>query len=165
MGVKFGRYHVYLFKLMKPEAVLLRLILWKNFHQKYFDLKPPTFGLNFVEKNKAVDSNFMLLCGFEKFENFFVRIDILERLFVKIINSNLENSKEVKLTAEMLNLLGCSKENFVKLIKRMNYKIYKKNDDFFFKYLPSKSNNKKYIKKNNNKDNPFNILKQINFEQ
>jgi len=164
MGVKFGRYHVYLFKLMKPEAVLLRLILWKNFHQKYFDLKPPTFGLNFVEKNKAVDSNFMLLCGFEKFENFFVRIDILERLFVKIINSNLENSKEVKLTAEMLNLLGCSKENFVKLIKRMNYKIYKKNDDFFFKYLPNKGKDKKYIKKNNNKDNPFNVLKQINFE-
>ena len=164
MGVKFGRYHVYLFKLMKPEAVLLRLILWKNFHQKYFDLKPPTFGLNFVEKNKAVDSNFMLLCGFEKFENFFVRIDILERLFVKIINSNLENSKEVKLTAEMLNLLGCSKENFIKLIKRMNYKIYKKNDDFFFKYLPNKGKDKKYIKKNNNKDNPFNVLKQINFE-
>ncbi len=64
----------------------------------------------------------------------------------------------------MLNLLGCSKENFVKLIKRMNYKIYKKNDDFFFKYLPNKSKDKKYIKKNNNKDNPFNVLKQINFE-
>ena len=27
----------------------------------------------------------MLLCGFEKFDNFFVRIDILERLFIKII--------------------------------------------------------------------------------
>jgi len=164
MGVKFGRYHVYLYKLMKPEAVLLRLILWKNFHQKYFELKPPTFGLNFLENNKAIDSNFMLLCGFEKFDNFFVRIDILERLFVKIINSNLENDKEVKLTAEMLNLLGCSKDNFVKLIKRMNYKIYKKNDDFFFRYLPYKDKSKKYIKKNDNKDNPFNVLRQINFE-
>ena len=30
----------------------------------------------------------MLLCGFENFDNFFVRIDILERLFVQIINSN-----------------------------------------------------------------------------
>ena len=30
----------------------------------------------------------MLLCGFEKFENYFVRIDILERLFMQIINSN-----------------------------------------------------------------------------
>ena len=32
----------------------------------------------------------MLLCGFENFDNYFVRIDILERLFVQIINSNPE---------------------------------------------------------------------------
>ena len=38
IGVKFGRYHIYLHKLLKPEAVSLRLILWKNFHQKYFNL-------------------------------------------------------------------------------------------------------------------------------
>ena len=38
----------------------------------------------------------------------------------------------------MLNLLGCSKDNFLKLIKKMNYKTYKKNDEFFFKYLPFK---------------------------
>ena len=36
IGVKFGRYHIYLYKLLKPEAVSLRLILWKNFHQKIF---------------------------------------------------------------------------------------------------------------------------------
>ena len=35
----------------------------------------------------------MLLCGFEKFENFYVRIDILERLFVQIINSNSEKKR------------------------------------------------------------------------
>ncbi|SVA70795.1 uncharacterized protein METZ01_LOCUS123649, partial [marine metagenome] len=81
IGVKFGRYHIYLHKLLKPEAVSLRLILWKNFHQKYFDFKPPTFGLNFLESKKLLNKNFMLICGFEKFDNFFVRIDILERLF------------------------------------------------------------------------------------
>ena len=32
----------------------------------------------------------MLLCGFEKFDNLFVRIDILERLFMQIINSRLK---------------------------------------------------------------------------
>ncbi len=164
MGVKFGRYHVYLHKLMKPEAVSLRLTLWKNFHQKYFELKPPTFGLNFLESKKNVNPNFMLLCGFEKFENFYVRIDILERLFVKIINSNIEDKKEVKLTAEMLNLLGCSKENFLKLIQRMNYKTYRKNNEYFFKYTPEKNKIKRYDKKIISKNNPFNILKQMNFK-
>ena len=61
-----------------------------------------------------------------KFDNFFVRIDILERLFIQIINSNAEGKNEIMLVPEMLNLLGCSEDNFVKLIKTMNYKSYQK---------------------------------------
>ena len=49
LGVKFGRYHVFLYRLIKPEAVSLRTMLWKNFNQKSFHLKPPTFGLNFID--------------------------------------------------------------------------------------------------------------------
>ena len=116
MGVKFGRYHVFLFKLLKPEAVSLRILLWKNYHQKYFNLKIPTFGLNFIEDKNVKNKNFMLLCGFENFDKYYVRIDILERLFIQIINANPENKKETKLVPEMLNLLGCSKDNFLKLM-------------------------------------------------
>ena len=97
LGVKFGRYHVFLYKLIKPEPVKIRTLLWKNHHQKYFKLNPPTFGLNFIEDNENKNKNFMLLCGFEKFDNFFIRIDILERLFMQIINSGSEESKEIKL--------------------------------------------------------------------
>ena len=126
LGVKFGRYHIFLYKLLKPEAVSLRILLWKNFHQKFLNLTPPTFGLNFVEDKNAKNKNFMLLCGFENFENYFVRIDILERLFVQIINSNPDKNKEIRLVPEMLNLLGCNKQNFQKLIEKMNYKTFEK---------------------------------------
>ncbi len=119
LGVKFGRYHIFLFKLFKPSAVRLRILLWKNFHQKFYELNPPQFGLNFVDSKNKINKNFMLLCGFEKFGNFFVRIDILERLFIIIINMNTENKNEIKLMPEMLNLLGCTKENFIKLINLM----------------------------------------------
>ena len=159
LGVKFGRYHIFLYKLIKPEAVSLRTLLWKNYHQKYFNLKPPTFGLNFIDDKNYKNKNFMLLCGFENFDNFFVRIDILERLFVQIINSNDE--KEIKLIPEMLNLLGCSKENFKKLIKNMNYKVLEKDNDTFFKYLPVKKR-KKIFNKKSSKENPFDILKTLN---
>ena len=97
LGVKFGRYHVFLYQLIKPEAVSLRTLLWKNFHQKYYKLKPPTFGLNFLDDQESRNRNFMLLCGFEKFDNLFVRIDILERLFMQIINSNSKENKEIKM--------------------------------------------------------------------
>ena len=162
LGVKFGRYHVFLFRLLKPEAVSLRVLLWKNFHQKFFDLKPPTFGLNFLDDKNIKNKNFMLLCGFENFENYFVRIDILERLFVQIINTNPDKDKEIKLIPEMLNLLGCNKENFKKLIEKMNYKIYEKDNDIYFKYSPKKKINK-FFKKTEHSNSPFKILKNLNF--
>ena len=101
---------MFLHQLIKPEAVSLRTLLWKNFHQKFYNLKPPTFGLNFVDNKDLKNQNFMLLCGFEKFDAFFVRIDILERLFMLIINSNSKEKSDIKVVPEMLNLLGCSKE-------------------------------------------------------
>ena len=164
LGVKFGRYHIFLFKLFKPNAVSLRIALWKNFHQKYFNLKPPTFGLNFLKEKKEYSKDFMLLCGFEKFDNYFVRIDILERLFVKIMDFINEKNKEVKLVPEMLNLLGCNKEDFLKLIKKMNYLSFTKNDETYFRYSPLKSYKKQISTKVLKKENPFNILKNINFK-
>ncbi len=161
LGVKFGRYHVFLYQLIKPEAVSLRTLLWKNFHQKFHNLKPPTFGLNFLDDKEKKNKNFMLLCGFEKFDNFFVRIDILERLFVLIINSSSKENSEVKLIPEMLNLLGCSKDNFKKLLQKMNYKIFDKENEIFFKYSPAKKF-KKIASNKISKENPFKILKNLN---
>ncbi len=164
LGVKFGRYHIFLFKLFKPSSVSLRILLWKNYNEKNYDFLPPTFGLNFLEEKKNLNKSLMLLCGFEKFENLYVRIDILERLFLMIFNTKTDDKiKDIKLIPEMLNLLGCNKENFVKLIKKMNYKTYEKNNNLHFKYIPIK----KIIKKNNNKninDNPFKVLSQLNLK-
>ena len=161
LGVKFGRYHVFLYQLIKPEAVSLRTLLWKNFYQKFHNLKPPTFGLNFLDDKEIKNKNFMLLCGFERFDNFFVRIDILERLFVLIINSSSKENSEIKLVPEMLNLLGCSKDNFKKLLQKMNYKIFEKENETFFKYNPNKKFKKITTKKISN-ENPFKILKNLN---
>ena len=166
-GVKFGRYHIFLYKLFKPSSVSLRILLWKNFYQKYYDLSPPVFGLNFFEGERNTNKEFMLLCGFEKFDKIFIRIDILERLFIMIFNSNkknIENPKEIKLVPEMLNLLGCNKENFVKLLKLMSYKTYEKDKDIFFKYIPAKKTTKKNKNNINFSDSPFRKLVQFNIK-
>ena len=105
----------------------------------------------------------MLLCGFENFDQYFVRIDILERLFVQIINANPDKKKEIKLIPEMLNLLGCSKDNFKKLIQKMNYKAYDKDNEIYFQYNPRNEKVKKMFKKIDGSDSPFKVLKKINF--
>jgi len=164
IGVKFGRYHIFLFRLFKPSSVSLRILLWKSFNEKNLNLFPPTFGLNFLEEKEKMNKEFMLICGFEKFDKFFVRIDILERLFILILNSNKEKNNEIKMTPEMLNLLGSNKENFIKLLQNMAYKIYKKDEDIYFKYISNKKNFKMKTKQIDKRDNPFGILSQLNLK-
>tara|TARA_B100001121_G_scaffold305716_1_gene323792 strand:+ start:681 stop:3158 length:2478 start_codon:yes stop_codon:yes gene_type:complete len=167
VGVKFGRYHIFLYKLFKPSAVFLRILLWKNFYQKYYELNPPLYGLNFFENKKNINKDFLLLCGFENFGKIFVRIDILERLFLMIFNStknDTDKAKEIKLVPEMMNLLGCNKENFIKLLNKMSYKTYEKNADIFFKYIPNKINFKKDKTKLSYSDSPFSKLEELNIK-
>ena len=167
VGVKFGRYHIFLHKLFKPSSVSLRILLWKNFYQKFYDLHPPVFGLNFYESNLKINKDFMLLCGFENFEKMFVRIDMLERLFIMIFNSNKQDeskNREIKLVPDMLNLLGCNKLNFIKVLKNMNYKIYEKDNEVYFRYTPAKENFNKNKTKINFKDSPFTKLSELNLK-
>ncbi len=164
LGVKFGRYHVFLFKLFKPSAVSLRILLWKSYNNKYLDALPPTFGLNFLNNIKSANKDFMLLCGFEKFDDVYVRIDILERLFLLIFNSKKDTKEEIKVIPEMLNLLGCSKENFKKLLKKMDYKIFEKDKEFYIKYLPIKKKISKNKDKKDHSNNPFSVLNQLNLK-
>ena len=53
----------------------------------------PRSGLNFLgDDEKKFNTKFLLLCGVEKFRNFYVRVDILERLFLKIIENTKKKS-------------------------------------------------------------------------
>ena len=158
MGIKIGRYHIYLPKMLKPKAVEFRIALWKIFYNQSNENKIPKSGLNFLS-SAVLDKNFLLLCGFEKFREFFVRIDILEKLFLKIIETTKGN--KFTINAEMMNLLGCSKENFYKLMTYMNYKKDKTADSYIF--LGEKKRKEKIIRFDK-KENPFNKLLSLNIK-
>ena len=158
MGIKIGRYHIYLPKMLKPKAVEFRINLWKIFHNFSNYNEIPKSGLNFLS-NVKVEKDFLLLCGFEKFRDFFVRIDILEKLFLKIIENTKD--KRFKVNSEMMNLLGCSKENFYKLMTYMNYKKDKVIDTYIFRGERKK---KKKIIQFDKKENPFNKLLSLNIK-
>ena len=158
MGIKIGRYHIYLPKMLKPKAVDFRISLWKIFNNLSNKNKVPKSGLNFLI-GENFEKNFLLLCGFEKFGNFFVRIDILEKLFLKIIEKT--KGKKFTVNAEMMNLLGCSKENFYKLMAYMNYKKDNEVDTYIFRGERKK---KKKIIQFDKKENPFNKLLSLNIK-
>ena len=157
MGIKIGRYHIYLPRMLKPKAVEFRIGLWKIFNNLSDKNKIPQSGLNFLI-GKGFEKDFLLLCGFEKFKEFFVRIDILEKLFIKIID-NTKNRK-FKINADMMNLLGCSKENFYKLMIYMNYHKFD-TDTYIFKGEKKK---KEKLIRFDKKENPFNKLLSLNIK-
>jgi ATP-dependent RNA helicase SUPV3L1/SUV3 len=148
--------------MLKPKSVALRILLWRFYNNdlsRYNEV--PRSGLNFlIDVEKKFDRKFLLLCGFEKFKNFYIRVDILEKLFLKII----ENTKggKFQISSEMMNLLGCSKENFFEIMYLMNYRKEKdKSDLFSYKGFKKNKNKVNFI---NKKDNPFKKLMSLNLK-
>ncbi len=158
LGIKIGRYHIYLPKMLKPKAVSLRISLWRLFYQLADNQDIPRSGLNYLIDNNY-NKNFLLLCGFEKFKNHYVRIDILEKLFIKILNKT--EKRKFKIDSEMINLIGCNKEGFYSLMLSMNYKKSKEVDTYFYTGETKRKN--KFIKINKN-ENPFKKLLALNLK-
>jgi len=163
-GIKIGRYHIFLPKMLKPNAVNLRVKLWKLFFPEDKKYVIPKSGLNFLTNESIKNNKFLLICGFENFNKFYIRVDILERLFLKIIENNKNGL--FKIDSDMINLIGCTKENFFKLLELMQYKRQKINNskEEFFIYKPKFIKKEKETKnKKINKDNPFDKLSELRF--
>ena len=156
LGIKIGRYHIYQPRMIKPAAITFKAILWNCFYNLSKN-ESPTFGLNFIKNFSNQNKDYLLICGFETFDNIIIRIDILERLFLKIIE--LSKQYKFELNSEILNLLGCTKDDFKELMKKMNYKCIVKEEKMFFKYYLSKNVSSKSKLKNTS--SPFDELKKI----
>jgi ATP-dependent RNA helicase SUPV3L1/SUV3 len=163
-GIKVGRYHIFLPKMLKPSAVSLRVKLWKLYFPQDKSYTIPKSGLNFLNNESKKNNKFLLICGFESIGNFYIRVDILERLFIQIIEKSKNNAFEID--SNMINLIGCSKENFFRLLELMEYKSTKNKGvkDKIFIYKPRfvKKEKQKSIK-NKLKNNAFSKLSEIRF--
>ena len=163
-GIKIGRFHIFLPKMLKPNAVELRVKLWKLYFPNDKEYIIPKSGLNFLKDKTEASKKFLLICGFENFDKFYVRVDILERLFLKIIN--VTKNGMFKIDSDMINLIGCNKTNFFKLLELMEYKPkkVKNSEDQYFIYRPkNKKNNEEKKVKKINKNNPFGKLSELRF--
>ena len=67
MGIKIGRYHVYLPKMLKPKAVSFRISLWKLYNDISDKNKIPKSGLNFI-KGKNLDRKFYFYVVLKNFK-------------------------------------------------------------------------------------------------
>ena len=134
-GIKIGKYHIYQPRMIRPNAVKFKTILWKCFNNIH-NLNYPNFGINFAKNFKNKNESFLRICGFETFGKYIIRIDILERLFLEILTRSKDY--KFKFDSKIINLLGCNKDDFMQFVKLLGYKPIKKNDELEFKYIPKK---------------------------
>ena len=124
--------------------------------QKIFEKKGIKFELNAKissideSKKKVIISN-----NDQKIESdaLIMSIGVSPNLDSKIIDNTKD--KKFKINSSMMNLLGCSKENFFKLMNYMNYKKDKAVDTYIFKGERKK---REKIIRFDKKENPFNKL-------
>ena len=59
VGVKIGRYHIFLPRMLKPNAVELRVKLWKLYFSEDKKNIIPKFGLNFLKHETKKNNKFL----------------------------------------------------------------------------------------------------------
>ena len=162
MPLSFGRKISKILKVHRKfliiEQICAHLQLKEN-RQKHLRQNRKNKRFIYLISPNKLNKNFLLLCGFENFGNYYIRVDILEKLFLKIIDGT-KNGK-FKISSEMMNLLGCSKENFYKVMELMDYKREKKDEDIFCYKGSRKINKIKFFKR---KNNPFQKLSSLNLK-
>ena len=146
LGARFGAFNVYVPALLKPAPTELRLLLWALSLQKEGKLEPaalpqpPGQGLTSTAFDRATPKGFYGVCGYRICGSRVVRIDMLERL-ADLIRDRVfwrprfpEEQRPAgsvegggfTVVPDMMSLVGCSGEDFLGILKSLDYRMQKK---------------------------------------
>ena len=146
LGARFGAFHIFVPTLLKPAATELRLLLWALNLQKEGRLdpaslpQPPGQGLTSAVFDRSTPRGFYGICGYRICGSRVVRIDMLERL-ADVIRDRVfwrprfpdeprpAGSMEgggFAVVPDMMSLVGCSGEDFLGILKSLDFRMQKK---------------------------------------
>ena len=131
MGVKIGKFSIFLPATVKPKATELLVSLWINYSEKNYNQKDislirenlPKPGITSCTLNENISHEIYKVLGYLVIGKVVIRADIIERLD-KIIYNEIDKDKKDKsflVTDEMISLLGCSRENMKQIIKDLGF--------------------------------------------
>ncbi len=145
LGVRFGAFSVFAPALLKQAPTDLRLLLWwlertKTAGQESPVPPPPPNGLTSTVVDPAMPDDYYTVCGYRVCGSRAVRVDMLERLADLIrdrvfwkprIPEEKRPAGSVEgggfhITTDMMSLVGCSGEEFEKILGSLGYRAQKK---------------------------------------
>jgi ATP-dependent RNA helicase SUPV3L1/SUV3 len=118
-GVRLGVESVWMPALMRPQALALRALLWSVFRGGA-SLPPPAPGLVTLAPTDGVPTAFYEAIGYRRCGRRAVRIDILERLSVRLLR--LARTGSFAIDADMTSLLGLAAADAAEVIAALGYR-------------------------------------------
>ena len=107
-GVWLGRRHVYLPKLLRPDAAGLLALLWGVWTRQDSAARPPAPGLTSFEADPATPQPFLRAAGFASVAGRAIRFDMLDRLEDELEKAAASGAGAEASLLRLVSLLGAS---------------------------------------------------------
>ena len=159
IGVRIQRQSIFVPRLLKPAAMLLRGMLFDLQHGRS-GTPVPSEGRVSVPKEKNIPNDFYEAVGYRKLEKIAVRVDIIERVASRAWE--LSKSGPFPTPIDLMNLIGCGPEEIKEVFKHLGYRYQKSKGRILFqrqKTIPiyaSRKSKKEGLEVN--PDSPFSKL-------
>jgi len=120
-GVWFGRRHVYVPKLLRPDAAALLVLLWGVWNRKNPPPAPPAPGLTSFAADDA-DAGALHAGGFALAGGRAIRFDMLERLEDELEKALASGADAQSVSQRLVSLLGSSKDEAWAVLAALGWK-------------------------------------------
>lgn len=139
VGVRLGYLHIFMPALLRPARTVLRSRLWALQHSLESWPEPPAPGLvSFAcgsaddGDGVATDDDFLEVCGFARFGQRALRIDMLDRL-ARMAHEAAANGP-FEIGHEMVSLAGCGQGELEPVLRALGYTVKVDGEKRLFRY-------------------------------
>ena len=133
LGIRIGREELFMPRLLHTKARQLLFILWHVYNQT-----PKSYPLLDLSRvSIKLEPEFVIplyeIVGYRLRGDLLIRVDILERFLGKI--RQISNNGLLITDLDLLNLLGCNKENFDSVLTALGYKFQNNKNVSGYKFV------------------------------
>ncbi|MBK8907965.1 MAG: disulfide oxidoreductase [Rhodospirillales bacterium] len=133
IGIKIGRESVHVPRLLKPQAIALRGLLWATHHGVDLPALPPP-GRVTVAMQDGTPPAFYGAIGYLPLGRAAVRVDMAERAAARA--NALARGGDFEATQELCGLLGCGAEDLIGILAALGYEPREGSDSTVFRRAP-----------------------------